>query len=130
MWVKLVLLAGAGGLGAVSRYGLSLAIHRWVPGDGPASSMWATLGVNLLGCLLFGLVWSFTESRMAVPSHTRLVVLVGFLGSFTTFSTFAFETGSLIRASQWWSVAVNLAAHNLLGIAASMIGIALGKAVA
>ena len=66
-----------------------------------------TLVVNAAGCLLFGRVWCLGEERLVISGKTRLIILVGFLGSFTTFSSFAFETGQLLRDFQRWLAAGN-----------------------
>ena len=56
-----------------------------------------TMAVNLLGCLLFGFVWGYLEGRVGLSPQTRTIVLTGFMGAFTTFSTYAFETVTLVR---------------------------------
>ncbi len=116
-------IAAAGALGSVSRYGLTLLVQRWAGTGFP----WGTLAVNGLGCLLFGLIWHAAAERMLLGSEARLIVLVGFMGAFTTFSTFAFDTAELARQSHWWLAAANLLAQNALGLAAVFVGAAIGK---
>ena len=128
---KIAWIAGAGVLGTLARYGLSGLVQRSTGGAFP----WGTLAVNALGCLAFGVVWSVAETRFldgrAVPSalsaDARTVILVGFLGAFTTFSSFAFETGQLLRDAKPALAAANLVAQNALGIAAFFGGLALGR---
>src|SRR3990172_253106 len=79
---KLALLALAGSLGTLARYGLAGLVHRY---DG-ASFPWGTLAVNVTGCFLVGLLAALFESRWPVTGETRVILLVGFMGAFTTFS--------------------------------------------
>lgn len=120
---KLLLLALAGALGTLARFGLASAAQRLLGGAFP----WGTLAVNVVGCFAFGLVWSLADSRLNMAPQTRLILLVGFLGAFTTFSTFAFESTQLMQARQWLGMFSHLAAHNALGIAAVFAGFALGR---
>ena len=122
---KLVYIALAGGLGSLCRYGLSGLVHRLAGHGFP----FGTFVVNILGCLLFGLVWGGLEERVGLGPEIRLIVLTGFMGAFTTFSTFAFETMSLIQHSQWWAVFANLAGQIVVGLALVFLGMALGRAI-
>lgn len=125
MLAKLIWIALAGAVGTLARYGLASLVHQLARGVFP----WGTLAVNLLGCLLFGAVWSLTEDRWSLSPELRVAVLVGFLGAFTTFSTFMFETGQLLRDSQWLFALGNLAFQNALGLVALFIGFALGRLI-
>lgn len=126
VWSSLVALAAAGALGTVSRWSLAVAVQRWLGGGYP----WGTLAVNVLGCFLFGMAWMLAENRSAVGQEVRIAVMVGFLGAFTTFSTYAFETHALLREGHLLTAAANLGAHNVLGIAALVLGAALVRWVA
>ena len=121
--MKLALLVIAGGGGTLARYALSNLVLRGHDGGFP----WGTLAVNVLGALVFGILWALAEKRLVMSPEMRTVVLVGFLGGFTTFATFAFETVEALRAGQWWIAGVNLAAQNGLGIAALFAGISVGR---
>ncbi len=123
LWQRLVLLAVAGAAGTLARYGLHTLVHRFVSTEFP----WGTLLVNAVGCLLFGLVWALAEERVLVSAATRLILLAGFMGAFTTFSSFAFETGYLLHQSKYLLAAGNLLVQNTLGIALVFAGIALGR---
>ncbi len=126
MWPKLLWIGGAGALGALARYGLGGLIQQRVPGsDFP----WGTLVVNLSGCLLFGFLWTMAERRLPFAPEARLFVFIGFLGAFTTFSTFAYETGSMLESGQWWTAAGNLLAQNVGGILCLLAGMACGRLV-
>ena len=120
---ELAWIAVAGAVGTVSRYGLSGLVQRATGAAFP----WGTLVVNALGCFLFGLVWVLAEDRLVISGQTRIVVLVGFMGAFTTFSTFAYETSALITDAQWYAAAGNLIAQNVLGIVCVFLGLALGR---
>lgn len=123
MWVKLGWLALAGAAGTLARFGISGLAQRL----GGAAFPWGTLAVNLAGCFLFGLVWTLAEDRLLISGETRFILLTGFMGAFTTFSTFAFETGEFLREAQWLEAAGNLAAQNLLGLACIFLGLAVGR---
>lgn len=123
LWQRLALLATAGAAGSLARYTLTGVAQRILPSGFP----WGTFVVNAVGCLLFGLVWALAEERVLISGATRMILLVGFMGAFTTFSTFAFETGQLLDDSQWLLAAGNLLLHNVVGVALVLVGIALGK---
>ena len=91
--MKWLFLALAGASGTLARYWLAGAVNRSTGIGFP----WGTAIVNLLGCLSFGLILGLTEERWAINSQTRSFLLIGFLGAFTTFSTFEFETLALLR---------------------------------
>jgi CrcB protein len=122
---KLLLLFTAVGLGVLARFGLGGLIHRWLGNSFP----YGTFAINLLGCLLFGLVWSLAEVRMVIGAETRFILLTGFLGAFTTFSTYAFETTGLLANSQWPLAMLNLLGQSILGLLAVVGGMALGRLI-
>jgi CrcB protein len=120
---KIVLLCLAGSAGTLSRYFLSALVQRFSPHDFP----WGTLAVNVLGCFLFGLVWTLADSRELITPATWSIILVGFMGAFTTFSSYAFETSQLLSPEDYLAAAGNLLLQNLIGLAAVFAGIALGR---
>ncbi len=120
---KLLWLALAGALGTLARYGLAGLVHRV---DG-ISFPWGTLVVNITGCFLAGLIWTLFENRWPVTADTRIVILIGFLGAFTTFSAFMLETGELARSGEWLYALANIGLQNVLGFAALFAGITLGR---
>ena len=114
-----LLFIGAGGaLGAIARYALSTWIMRLSPGLFPAG----TVAVNVVGCLLIGALMFLVEHSQSLGENARLFLIVGLLGSLTTFSTVGYETFHFLRTGQpklaLATVAVNLA----IGIAAVAIG--------
>ena len=125
MLVKLVCLAGAGAAGTLARYGLAGLVQR----HAGAAFPWGTLAVNTLGCFLAGLVWSLAEERGLFSAETRVIMLIGFMGAFTTFSTFALETDLLLRDAQWARALANLLLQNSLGLSALLLGLFAGRTV-
>ena len=120
---KLSLLFVAGGLGALARFGLSSVIHRWYEGSFPLG----TFVINILGCLLFGMIWSLAEDREIIKVEYRAIILTGFMGAFTTFSTYAFETTGLMLDSAWLMAIANVLGQTILGLIAVTVGMAAGR---
>lgn len=87
-WLAIA-FGGAGG--ALCRWWLSASVQRWIGRDFP----WGTLAVNVMGSFAMGLLAVLLVERLALPPAWRAGLLIGFLGAFTTFSTFAFETTQL-----------------------------------
>src|SRR5262245_54864168 len=123
MWGKLLSIAAAGAAGTLARYWLGGFVPRWAGESFP----WGTLVVNVLGCYLFGVVWVLAEERFLISGETRAIILIGFMGAFTTYSTFAFETGQLMRESQWLYAFGNVAAQLILGLAGLFLGFITGR---
>jgi CrcB protein len=119
---KLAWLSLAGALGTLARFGLAGAMQRV-----SESFPYGTLAVNALGCFLFGFVWTLAEERMILSGETRFIILTGFMGAFTTFSTFAFETGQMMRDAEWLMAGANIGAELVLGLVFLFVGIAIGR---
>lgn len=113
----------AGGIGALTRIGLAGLIQRWSGSSFPLG----TFVINIIGCLLFGWIWSLAEERLLISGETRFILLTGFIGAFTTFSTFAFESSGLLRDSEWLLAAGNILGQTVLGMFAILAGMALGR---
>ncbi len=113
-------LVGCGGfLGALLRYGLSGFVQRInTITHFPAG----TLAVNLVGCLLIGLLVGFAEVRQISDPQFRAFLLVGLLGGFTTFSTFGLDTLNLLRDRKLFHATANVGIHVILGLALVWIG--------
>jgi len=116
-------MVGSGGfLGALARYGLSGLVHRFAP---HATFPYGTLVVNLLGCLVIGVLAGLAESRQLFGPEFRTFVLIGILGGFTTFSTFGYETVAMIRDGEQLRAVANVGTHVMLGLALVWLGYAL-----
>lgn len=120
---RILLIALAGALGTLARYGLGGLVQRIMGGTLP----WGTLAVNVLGCFLFGVIWTLANERLVITEETRLVVLGGFMGAFTTFSTFIFDTGGFMRDAQWLLATGNVAVQTVTGLVFLFIGISAGR---
>lgn len=126
--MKEMLLVGlGGGLGALSRYGLGLLMVRWLGAAFP----WATLLVNLSGCLLIGIALGASPGAEGLLAREwRLFGVVGFLGAFTTFSTFGYETISLLQGGKPGTAIMYVLASVVLGLGGVMLGILLSRSAA
>lgn len=122
-WLRLALIGLAGGAGALARYGLA----GWVQRAGGDAFPWGTLTVNMLGCFLFGLVWALGGEGRPLSSDARLILLSGFMGALTTFSTFASDTNVLIGVGRWPAAALNVGGQVLAGLLLLSLGLLLGK---
>jgi len=122
---KLALLALGGTLGTLSRYGVSLLAGRMVGGTYPLG----TLAVNMIGCFLIGMAYTFAEDRALLGPAGRLFLMTGFLGALTTFSTFALETVTYGQAGTLAISALNLIVNNVGGLLLVLLGIWVGRAI-
>lgn len=122
-WIKVILVMVGGSLGAVCRYGVSLLAVRLF-GSGFA---WGTLLVNLVGCFFIGVAFSLADRGSVLGPLPRLFFVTGFVGAFTTFSTFAFESVQFVGEEAYFLGVVNVLANNLLGVVLVVFGMWLGK---
>jgi CrcB protein len=119
----LLAVALGGALGAVARYQLSLWVHaRW-----PSAFPTGTLVVNMLGCLLLGVLAGTLETRAAASPTLRLFLGAGLLGAFTTFSTFELETLLAFERGHAGVALTYVAVSVLVGLAAVWVGLRLGR---
>ena len=117
---KLLLIALGGAVGSIGRYLLGGWVQRLAPGGGTFPI--GTLAVNALGCLLIGILAAAFAGPHLVRDETRLLLMVGILGGFTTFSTFGLETFELINEGDFARAALNIALSLIVCLAAVWIG--------
>ncbi len=122
--MKLALIVGLGGFfGAIGRYFLVDAIERvW---QGPNGFPWGIFAANMLGCLVIGAFFGYSTHVRVISDEMRLLVVTGFLGSLTTFSTFGHQTLQLLRRGQIGLGLANIGASVLVGLFAVWIGFCL-----
>lgn len=123
--LQILAIAGGGAAGALGRFWMSTGVYRLLGRDFP----WGTLAVNTLGSFLMGLLFVLFVERLAVGTEVRAAVLVGFLGAFTTFSTFSVETLALIEDGYLGRAFLNMLASVLVCLLACWVGILLGRSL-
>ncbi|MDD9301761.1 MAG: fluoride efflux transporter CrcB [Desulfobacter sp.] len=124
--IKIAMVGLGGALGAICRYMvyetcLIMVKEAWLP--------LGTLIVNILGCFLIGFLGGIAETRDLFSPELRALIFVGFLGGFTTFSTFGYESFFFIRNGQAEMAAINVALQLTLGILGVWAGFTLAKLV-
>lgn len=120
----LLAVAGGGALGAAARY----LVGGWVQDATRGLFPWGTFAVNVAGALLLGFAMVWLQNTVA-SAETRQLVTVGFLGSFTTFSTYSYETVAMIRDGQLGRAGVYAVGSLALGLAAVIVGAALARGI-
>ena len=122
---QLFLIGLAGFLGTLTRYWMSGVVARRYGETFPAG----TLVVNLLGCFLVGLLFYLLQERFLVNQTVRTVILIGFLGGFTTFSSFGLQTFTLLQEREVGLAFLNLGVANAGGLLLVWAGYTLGKII-
>ena len=121
--IRNIIAVGAGSfIGGIARYLVSLAMKGISKGF-----PWATLLVNLLGCLIIGLLWGFLSRNAYESTSWGLFLTVGLCGGFTTFSTFSKEALTMLQTGQIWGFASYIALSILAGIALVALGYYIGR---
>lgn len=123
--LQILAIAGGGAVGAVARFLVSTGVYRLFGRDFP----WGTLAVNVFGSFGMGLLFVLLLERSLIGPEARAAILVGFLGSFTTFSTFSLETLTLVEQGEMLRALLNVAASVLLCVAACWAGIITARAL-
>ena len=122
--MKMILFIAFGGaLGAVMRYGASVSVYSLLGRGFP----YGTMFVNVTGSLLMGLLSVILLDRFNVGPEWRAAILVGLLGSFTTFSTFSIETLNLLEQGDMTRAFANMILSVVVCLAAVWIGVSLGR---
>lgn len=122
---RFLLVAVGGMVGAVARYGLT----GWISSRTDGGFPYGTLAVNLIGSFAIGLFLTLALERFSWSPGIRLSVTVGFLGAFTTFSTFSYETVELLREGAYAMATLNAGATLFGCLAATLLGILLAKLI-
>lgn len=122
---RVLLIGLAGAFGAVSRYAVQMWVLRLIGGP----TMLGTAIVNISGTFVLGLIFALTEDRFLSEGPWRAMITVGFLGAYTTFSTFMLESFARIEAGDLLPALLNLGGSVLLGLLAVYAGLTLGRAL-
>jgi CrcB protein len=121
-----LLLVGLGGFGgAVLRW----AVDGWISERNPTAFPLGTLFINLTGSFVLGVLFALVVERNVLPADIRLPLMVGFLGAYTTFSTFMLESWRLVETGAYGLAAANLVGSVALGLVAVVAGLAVGRLV-
>ena len=123
---QLVLVALGGGVGSVLRHLTSL----WMVRQFPHTSLLGTFIVNITGCLIVGFLMGLSIRYKILTNELRFLLIVGFCGGYTTFSTFSAESIKLFETGNYWILTLYITGSILLGLAAVWSGNALSKIIA
>ena len=123
--MKWIFLFLAGGVGTMARYLLSGVVYQSFGSRFP----YGTLMINVLGCFLIGFLVALSQEKVVMSENVKLFLIIGFLGAFTTFSTFIFETASLIRTGQSLAAFFNVLISVVIGFLFFELGFFLGEIV-
>ena len=118
-------IAVLGAVGALARNGLD----GWVANRTGGSFPWGTLVINASGCFLLGLVYTLLTDRYAIDASLRFALTTGFLGAYTTFSTFSLETVGLLQQGRGPAALTNVGLSLLLGLGGAYAGILVARTV-
>ena len=121
-WASLIM---GGVFGTLARYTLEGLVYKFAG----ASFPYGTLAVNLSGCFLIGFLASISEEKFLLSANARLLLMVGFCGAYTTFSTFMFETANLIQDGETWRAFSNVIASVIIGFILFRLGVLLGEVI-
>ena len=123
--MQVVAIAAGGALGALFRFWMSNGIYALLGRNFP----YGTLAVNFLGSLLMGLLYVLLVDKLAIGPQWRAAILVGFLGAFTTFSTFSMETLNLLEAGEIFKALLNVLLSVSLCLLATWFGVLVGRTI-
>ena len=122
--IRNVLLVGlGGGVGSMARY----LCQKWFGDNYSGTFPWGTFAVNITGCFLIGLVYAIAEKTTLLSPQTRLLLITGLCGGFTTFSAFAFENMTFLRSGDTLYFLLYSIGSVVLGIGAVFAGFAIIK---
>ncbi len=121
--MKSICIGLFGLIGVFSRYGLGTLLNRFFWAQFP----WSTLVINLTGSFLIGIVYALGVERTVIPYDLRIAMIAGFLGGFTTFSSYCLETFQLIEKSKFLPAFAYLSLSPLFGVALTFFGVWFGR---
>ena len=122
---QLIAIAAGGAAGALFRFWVSTGVYQLLGRGFP----YGTLAVNILGSLLMGFLYVLMLERMTVAPEMRAALLIGFLGAFTTFSTFSIETLNLIEQADFIKAGMNMLISVMACVLACWLGLLLGRQI-
>lgn len=122
---KFLLVAIGGALGSIARYGLGSAIEGRVGMKFP----YATLAINITACFVLGFAIVSLRERTDLSDAWTFLLPIGFIGAFSTFSTFEWETFSSLKAGSYFITALYVALSFLLGLTAVWLGVSLARRI-
>jgi CrcB protein len=121
-----LILIGLGGFaGAISRYMIDGFVTDRTAGAFP----WGTFVVNATGSFVLGLLFAMTTERAVFPAEIRGPVMIGFIGAYTTFSTYMLESWGLVESGSYGAAIANLGGSMVVGLVAVAAGLAIGRAI-
>lgn len=120
---KFIYIFLGGGIGSVARYMISGWSYKWFGTGFP----FGTLSVNIIGSFLIGALWAFSEDVVKLSPNGRNFLFVGFLGGFTTFSTYTLDTLNLIRGGEYSKATLNVLSMNIAGLILVIAGFILAR---
>ena len=123
--MRLLLICLGGAVGTGARYLIGGLAARWLGSEFP----YGTLFINVLGSFLIGFVQQVGLTTLAIPETARLVLTIGVMGGFTTYSSFSYETISLIENGSWLGAAANIVLTTGLCLVVCVLGLGLGRVV-
>jgi fluoride exporter len=120
---RYVMIAVGGALGALARYQLAALVQARVTAGFP----WGTFVVNISGCLVMGVAATLLTDRLVVHPNWRFLIPIGFIGAYTTFSTFEYETFRAVSEGGWFIGAANVVGSVVAGYVALWLGVVLTR---
>ncbi|TYO98271.1 camphor resistance protein CrcB [Geothermobacter ehrlichii] len=123
--MQLLYITVFGGLGCLSRY----LVSGWVYALAGRALPWGTLAVNVVGSLLLGFLMESGLRSTLIPAEIRMGLTTGFMGGFTTFSTFSYETVRLLEEGSWLQAGANMALNLAVCVASALFGIWLARQI-
>ena len=123
--IQILAIAAGGAVGSVLRYAVSTGVYSMLGRNFP----YGTLAVNVIGSFLMGLLFVLMVERLDMSAVWRMAILVGFLGAFTTFSTFSIETVNLLQGGDFMRALLNVTVSVAFCLVATWVGFRLGRLI-